>query len=149
MAKQVIFAQERVGPWTCERTGGTFESDSTAIGLEEDGELVAGVVFDNYNSRSICMHIAAIPGARWMTREYLWVCFAYPFNQLKVNKILGLVDSTNHAARKFDEHLGFMLECNIKDAGRDGDLLIYSMTRQQCRFLGVKNGRQEFSTSST
>lgn len=80
------------------------------------------------------MHVAG-EGKRWMTKEYLRVCFDYPLNQLKVKKILGLVDSTNMDARKFDEHLGFELEACIKGAGPKGDLLIYSMTAEQCRFL--------------
>jgi hypothetical protein len=95
------------------------------------------------------MHVAAVPGARWMTREFLWVCFDYPFNQLRVNKILGLVDSTNVPAQRFDQNLGFVLEHSIKDAGKVGDLLVYSMTRQQCRFLemGEKYGRKSLRTA--
>jgi RimJ/RimL family protein N-acetyltransferase len=134
--KQVVFDSYEVGSWVCARTGGTLDPNSVAIGLQrtDDMRLIAGVLFDQYNGRSICMHVAA-EGAGWMTREYLRVCFDYPFNQAKVTKILGLVDSTNIQARRFDEHLGFQLEATLKDAGKFGDLLIYSMTRQQCRFL--------------
>jgi RimJ/RimL family protein N-acetyltransferase len=150
-SKRIIFENERVGQWVCARTGGLYDAASTSIGLCQNGEIIAGVLFDQYNGRSACMHVAAVPGARWMTKGYLWVCFDYPFNQLKLNKILGLVDSTNLPARRFDEHLGFQLECCVKDAGRDGDLLIYTMTKQQCRHLNMEHtyGRQILSTSST
>jgi len=130
---------ERVGRWACERMGATFAPDvSVAIGLEEDGKLIAGVLYDNYRKKSICMHVAA-EGTRWMTKEYLRVCFDYPFRQLGVNKIIGIVGEKNTKARSFDEHLGFELEHIIKDACEDGDMLIYSMTKEQCRHLRIKS----------
>jgi len=149
----ITFDLDWVGPWVCQRTGGRYSNvDSAAIGLigNDDG-LRAGVLFDNYNGRSACMHVAAVSGARWMTREYLWVCFDYPFNQLGVTKLIGLVDSTNVPAQKFDENLGFVLEATIKSAGKVGDLLIYTMERSQCRFLemGEKHGRKSLRTAPT
>jgi RimJ/RimL family protein N-acetyltransferase len=129
----------RVGEWVCERIGGTFNASlSTAIGLENDGRLIAGVVYDNYTGRSIAMHVAG-EGGHWMTREFARVCFDYPFRQLGVNKVLGFVDSTNTQARRYDEHLGFVLEHVITDAGKSGDLCIYSMTAAQCRWLRARS----------
>ncbi len=149
MGWRIVYDSDLIGPWVCHRTGGVFDYIGVAIGLERDGELIAGVLYDNYNGRSICMHVAAVPGSRWMTREYLRVCFDYPFNRAKVTKILGMVDSTNAPARRFDEHLGFTLESTIKDAGKDGDLLIYSMTRQQCRHLKEAHHGREIRSSTT
>lgn len=134
---RIVFDAERIGPWVCQRTGGVFDGLGTAIGLEKNGDLVAGVLYDQYNGRSICMHVAA-DGRNWMTREYLRVCFDYPFRQLGVCKIIGMVDSENLAARRFDEALGFELEHSIKNAGQRGDLIIYTMTPAQCRFLNIK-----------
>lgn len=105
------------------------------MGMEEEGEITAGVLFDSYNGASVCMHVAANPGKRWMNREMLWYAFAYPFLQLRVKKILGIVASADHHTRKFDEHLGFVLEATLKDAHPQGDLLLYTMTREQCRWL--------------
>lgn len=81
------------------------------------------------------MHVASDGSKNWMTKSYLQICFDYPFNQLKLNKIIGVVDSMNTQALKFDKHLGFVEEAVIKDAGPKGDLHILTMTRQQCRFL--------------
>lgn len=136
----IVFDEKRIGPWVCQRTGGQFDGLGTAIGLEKDGELIAGVLYDGYNGNSVCMHVAAV-GKRWMTKEYLRVCFDYPFKQLKVKKILGVVDSMNIDARRFDEHLGFELEAVIAGAGQKGDMLIYSMTPERCRFLSMKPAR--------
>lgn len=129
----IVFDAERIGPWVCERTGGRFEpGTSMAIGIQKDGCLVAGVLYDQFNGSSICMHVA-IDGR--ISREYTRVCFDYPFNQLKVKKVLGLVDSTNEKALRFDRHLGFVQEACIKDAGKRGDLLILTMTKEQCRWI--------------
>jgi RimJ/RimL family protein N-acetyltransferase len=147
--KEIVFNADVVGPWVCRRTGGKFDGLGTAIGLMEDGMLIAGVLYDSYNGRSIAMHVASDGSKRWMTREYLRICFDYPFNQLGVNVIIGLVDSENLAARQFDEALGFKLEHTVPNAGPKGDLLLYSMTAAQCRFLHIKErerGRQERST---
>jgi RimJ/RimL family protein N-acetyltransferase len=115
--------------------GGTPDPCAIGIGLEKRGELVAGVKFDHWNHASICMHVAAV-GKYWLTREYLWYCFHYPFNELGVTKILGFVDSANIEARRFDEHLGFEFEYEIKGASKGGGLRIYSMTKGQCRYIG-------------
>ena len=129
---------EDVCQWVVNRTGGTYYADSgQGIGWAKEGKLVAGVMFDNYNVQTVQMHVAAI-GKHWMTREYLHYCFSYPFKQLCVKKIIGLVDSTNADAMKFDLHLGFIQEAQIKDAGKHGDLNILTMTRQQCRFIKDK-----------
>jgi hypothetical protein len=122
--------------------GGTPDPCARGIGVMEDGRILAGVKLDQWNGASICMHVAAIPGKRWMTRELLFASFDYPFNQLGVRKILGLVSASNTAARAFDEHLGFEVEATLKDAAPDGDLLVYSMTRDRCRFLKAPHGQQ-------
>ena len=123
-----------MGSWLCERTGGVYTGDGQYIGLADGFNLQAVVGYDHWNGVSINMHVAA-EGSRWMTKEYLRYCFHYPFNEIGVKKIVGLVDESNEKARRFDEHLGFKLETRIKDACKGGDLLIYSMTRQECRFI--------------
>jgi hypothetical protein len=116
-------------------------SNPVGIGIEEDGEMLAGVVYDYFNGRNICMHVAAVEGKRWMTREFLWYCFFYPFVQLGCDRVTGLVPESNLDARRFDEHLGFKLETRLQDAHPDGDLLVYKMMKQDCRFLERRHGK--------
>lgn len=137
----IVFDVDRLGPWVAQRTGGKYYAGSGhAIGLERNGQLVAGVLYDNYTGRSVQMHVASDGTGRWMTREYLRICFDYPFNQMKVNKVIGLVDSTNAEAIRFDENIGFHREHVVTGAGKHGDLIIYSMTREQCRWLKENHG---------
>jgi len=131
----VIVIGEPVCAWVASKTeSGYHPGLSRGIGIEKDGNIVCGVTFENHNGRSVQIHVALEPGAR-MTREWLFVLFDYAFRQLAITKIIGVVDSTNTAALKFDKHIGFVEEHVIKDAGKYGDLHILTMTRQQCRFL--------------
>ncbi len=130
---------ERVGRWVCERAGGQWKGCETAIGIEKDGHLVGGVVFDDFNGANINMHVASDGSRAWLNREFLWFVFYYPFVQLGVKRVTGIVPSNNLAARSFDEHIGFRLEATLKDAHPAGDLLIYVMKPEYCRWLRVKD----------
>lgn len=137
--KRIVTDQpDRVAEFVGDSLGVSGFANYTAIGLEDDGELIAGVLFDYYNGASINMHVAAIPGRRWLTREYLRFCFWYPFEQLGCKRITGLVPASNKDAQRFDEHLGFELEATLKDAAPDGDVLVYRMFRDQCKWLQIK-----------
>lgn len=128
-----------VAPWVWDRTGGAHNPKSdVAIGYVEAGKLIAGVVYESYYpGASIAMHVAAEPGKRWATHENLRVWFEYPFKQLQVGKVLAPVRGSNLVAQKFNEHLGFIRETHVCDVCAPGeDLLVYTMTRDQCRFLG-------------
>jgi len=143
MERKILLDVGRVGPWIAEKLGATYvPAATTAIGLVEiadDGveRIIAGALFSDYNKASMQVHLAGESGARWMTKAYLGFCFQYAFNQTGINKLLGFVGSGNEAARRFDEHIGFRLETAIEGAHPDGALLIYSMTRDQCRWLGI------------
>lgn len=99
----------------------------------EDGTPIAGVVYDGYNGQVITAHIWV---EKTPSREWLAAIFDYPFNKLGVHKIIGEVNSSNNSAAKLDEHFGFRLEGVIKSYFEgDSDLMIYTMTKDQCRIL--------------
>lgn len=129
--KQLLLGQnDLVGPFVAEMNGGEWTPDrGQTIGLVEEGALLAGVLYESYNRASVVTHIAAVPGKRWMTREFLWAIFSYPFNQLSVRKLIAPVGASNLESRRFVSNLGFVLETALKDAHPDGDLLFYTMSR--------------------
>lgn len=139
--KTTIYGQEeRIVPWVGQRVDeDRFGEDCVALGLEEDGELIAGVVFNWYTGASISMHVAAEPGRRWLNRDFLYRCFAYPFIQLNCNRVTGLVRVDNLDAQRFDEHLGFVKEGVIRQGADDKtDLILYGMLKSECRWLEIK-----------
>jgi len=141
--KTVVYGQDqRIIKWVGDRVDeDEFGGGAVGIGHEQDGQLIAGVVYNLYTGPSISMHVAAEPGKQWMTREFLWRVFAYPFIQLKCNRITGLVRADNLTAQRFDEHVGFTREGLVRRACTDGtDMILYGMLREECRWIGVKNG---------
>lgn len=137
--KSIVTGQDSVvGPWVASRTGGTWTPHrGTSIGLEQDGELVAGVLFEDYNGANLIMHCAGI-GKKWLNREFLWFAFWYPFVQLACKRVTVIIASTNKDSLKFCAHLGFRPEATLKDAHPSGDLEILSMRLEECRWLEIK-----------
>jgi RimJ/RimL family protein N-acetyltransferase len=87
-----------------------------------------------------------------LSRHFLKEAFRYPFEQLCVDRITGLVPARNLEAQRFDEHLGFVLEGRARRALPDGDdLLIYGMLREECRWITQEqhDGRQRLSATGT
>lgn len=121
--------------WVAKRTNefGAFGSE-VGIGWLKNGEIVAGVVYADWNGPNVVCHIAA-EGKRWATRQYLWAIFDYPFRQLKCKRITVAVGEGNEASRNFVEHLGFGLEARLEKAHPTGDLLLYSIWNTNCRWL--------------
>ena len=137
----------RVGPWVCERAGGTWiPGRGTAIGRLVDGELVAGVLYEDWNGANVVCHIAGV--GSWATRGYLGVIFDYPFVQLGARRITVPVCSTNSRSIALVERMGFTMDARLSRATPAGDLLLFAMFKDECRFLGGRYGK-EFSTAST
>lgn len=119
-------------------------SEGRGVGLLEvdeetnEVELVAACWFEKWNGANMHMHIAAKPGRRWMSREFLRYVFHYPFNECGCKRVTGYVEASNLDARRFDEHIGFKLEATLKDAAPGGDMLVYVMFKDECRWLKMK-----------
>lgn len=133
----LIFDQsDRLLEWAIEHIGiCAFRPDAKAIGLERDGEIVAVVVFDNFSICDCNMHIASDGSRRWMNKSFLLSAFAYPFMQLKLKRVTGLVLESNEAALRFDQHLGFEIEGTHPDADPNGALISLGLLRRNCRFI--------------
>ena len=70
---------ERVFSFVRQFTPLQWMGGMAGIGLEKDGVLVAGVIYEGYNRQNVWMHVGAVPGKRWMTKDYLLACVRYPF----------------------------------------------------------------------
>jgi RimJ/RimL family protein N-acetyltransferase len=141
-----IESSTEVGEWVCSQTGGGYhEARSNALGLRKDGEIVAGVVYENWNGRSVFCHIAI---ESRMTPAYLAAIFDYPFNVCGVDKIVVPVSSGNSKALRLVGKMGFTEEARIHNADTNGDIVFLTMARESCRFLGRRYGQKFTETSS-
>lgn len=134
----MIIAQpkEEIAAWVASRIGeGVRWGQYSVLGFVKGNELAAGVVYSDWSAANVCMHIAIAEGLGWMPPEWLFAAFDYPFNQVKVRRITGLVPKKNAAARRFDEHIGFKLEGSMRNALPTDDLLVYGMLKRECRWI--------------
>jgi RimJ/RimL family protein N-acetyltransferase len=121
-------------PFLCKQLAYVPTAYAQCIICIHDGKAIAGVIYDNYNEVSVGAHIWI--GADSMpSREWYAAIFDYPFNQLGVKKLVGQVPSSNSAASKLDKHFGFTEEARITDYSHDGDLILYTMTKDECKVL--------------
>lgn len=134
----IISDKTRVTPWVAKKLFARFNADA-AIGLERHGEMVAGVIYENWNGASFVCHIA-VQGL--MTPAYLAAIFHYPFVHCGASKIIAPVAQSNEESIRFVTKLGFRLESRILDAHPDGSLLLFTMTPEACRFIGDKYGQR-------
>lgn len=136
-----------IGHWTALRVQGSFHVEhAQAIGLKREGRIVAGVIYENWNGRSIVCHIA-IEGR--MTPQYVATIFDYPFRVCDVDKIIAPVAESNAESIRLVEKMGFREESRISDSHPDGDMLFFTMTRKACRFIGEKYGKKLVTAPGT
>lgn len=134
----ITFDADRIGPWVGQRLGWPWVPGmGAAIGKIRDGQIVAGIVYERYNGACVTMHLAG--SGNWLDRTLLWMAFDYPFRQLGVKRITAPVAQSNVRCRQFIEHVGFELEAILHDAYPDGNLLIYKMLTDQCRYKDAPN----------
>lgn len=135
--RRIIYDQdERLLSWAAKIIGiERFREDARAIGQEVGGELNAVVVFDTFSPSDCHMHIASDGSRRWLNRELLIRAFAYPFIQCNLPRVTAMVPANNHAALKFDRHIGFVDEGFHPHAFHGGDLRSLGLLRTSCRFI--------------
>lgn len=153
-------ADERVAAFVCEHNNGMSLGDSpfTAIGQTDAmGNLIGGVVFNNFTQADIHMHVAGI-GRRWLTRRFLGECYRYVFNQLGCGRCTVLIDAANEHSLKFcagtedKPGLGYIYEGTLRRYLPNGnDCHIFGMLREECRWLTVgvlSNGLKQPSAAT-
>lgn len=135
------------GYWAAHVLGcGYFEGGSRSLGLKRNGQYVAAVIYECWNGKSVVCHIAA--DGR-MTPAYIAAIFDYPFNVCCVSKIICPVSSDNSQCLKFVRSLGFTEEARLKDVTPDGDSVLFTMTREACRFIKERYGKKlTFATAT-
>lgn len=137
MPSRLIYDDKhRVGDWVAARVEqaagwGSFY----AMGVEREGEIVAGIVLNNFNDSNAVCHIAVTKPGKDMLM--LLRAFAdYAFNQCKLNRLTGLVPSDKPDVLAFDLHLGWEEEFLMKQAAPGGaDMHVLVMRPENCRWL--------------
>jgi RimJ/RimL family protein N-acetyltransferase len=114
-----------------------FDGHIAARPIFLDGEMIAAVVWHNYDAWSGNVEVAiAADSPRWIGRERLEVLFHFPFIAMGCRRITARISTANVRSRKLCKGLGFQLEGLMRKASPDGnDMLIYGLLKEECKFL--------------
>ena len=115
-----IVDDERVPRFVGERVGSVICPPFTSMGIEKDGEIVAGVVFNHYEVTDIHVTIA---GHGW-TRGFLAEVGHYVFGALRCERITVITEQPEVV--RITERLGGEIEGLMRNhfgQGRDGFVL--------------------------
>ena len=83
-----------------------------------------------------------------LNREFLWTVCDYAFRQMGVRKIIAPVFSDNVRMMLMICKMGFELEAVLWGCQPNGNINLYTMTADKCRFLGEKyNGQARRPTA--
>lgn len=139
-ASLVFDDKERVGAWVADQVEQTSSwGDFYAMGAEANGEIVSGVVFNNFNESNSTCHIAVSKPNR-LFLELLDHAYSYAFGQCKLKRLTGLVAADNHKALKLDKHIGFVEEGVMAKAGRQGQDIITLVLWPENYYKGQTHG---------
>lgn len=117
-----------------ERLQTTFGPHAQFIGrLRPDGSVWGVVAYDAFTKHDCQMHFAGDKG--WVSRQLVRAAFAYPFRQLGLSRVTGLVDERNERVLAMDKKMGFKEEGRVRAALGDRDLILLGMLREECRYL--------------
>jgi L-amino acid N-acyltransferase YncA len=136
-----VLNQDYQKEWASNLLNLPLPDDAVCLGQVINGELRACVVYCNFQGKSCQTHICST-GKHWMSKEYLWAMFDYPFEKLGLKVILAVIAGSNEKSLKLSRKLGFKDVAKIPDAHDDGDLVILTMRPDECRWLtlGARNG---------
>lgn len=134
--------------WVARRTGDDFGEKVAAIGQVKDDQLIAGIVYKDYNGRNVvtCMAIDAPP-----SREFWFAAFSHAFTALGCDRVTVTVEESNEKALGLNKHLGFTEESRMVGAASDGgDYIVMVMWARDCKQLNWnRHGQKRENTGST
>jgi RimJ/RimL family protein N-acetyltransferase len=112
-----IVTDERVAKFVSESVGKGFVPPYTCMGIERDGEVIGGVLFNVFEGPDIHVTIA---GTGW-TRGFFAEVGHYVFDQLKCERMTAITEQVKVV--RIGERLGGQVEGLLRNhfgKGRDG-----------------------------
>lgn len=135
MAELVFDQVDRVGAWVAQQVNQLSSWGSFyALGIEQDGEIVAGVVVNNFNGANATCHIAVLKPVKLLPKLIYHAC-DYAFNHCRLKRLTGMVPTNEPKVIEFDKHIGFEEEFVMKDGAPGADMMVLVMRHDNCRWL--------------
>lgn len=104
----------------------------TTIGVVEDGDLVAGIVFHNWDPEAMTMEIsaAALPNHPWLSRETIKRMYQYPFLGCRCQMVINRVAADDERQLRMLAVYGYDFFRIPRAAGRNKDVIVCLLTRE-------------------
>jgi RimJ/RimL family protein N-acetyltransferase len=107
--------------------------------VSDTGKLYGVCIMDNWTDGSVQVHIAIDSPLCFKGHIFLREVFNYIFNTADRCVAVGLVNSENHKALRFDKHIGFKEIARVRDGWAYGeDIVILELHRNNCRWIEDK-----------
>jgi len=117
-------------------TGVSPTMDTQLLGWVVNDDLKVVVGFNGFLGKICQMHVAMQPDFKFSPRELLKQSFKHAYTVRKCDMVLGIVNSFNHDAMRYDAHLGFKELWRLPKMHEEGgDLVVLGMTRAECKYL--------------
>lgn len=142
--KTFVYGQDKkVAQFCMERIHGITDFGLySTIGIARDGELIAGIVYNNYSGNDICAHIATVPDSKWCDEDVMRVLCEYPLIQLGCNRVTCLIPTRNQRSFRLCQYFGFKQEGLMRKAFVDDDGILMGLLKEECPWIGEANGQE-------
>ena len=134
--------------WVQSKLKGFLFKDCKSIGIVKNQLLIAAVVYSNLRDGQIEATIVIID-KNWANKSILYALFAYPFVQCNCHRILVTVRDNNKKSIKLAKRLGFRYEGKLRQMFPPHDAVLLGMLRSECKWLNLKENKNEINTYST
>lgn len=125
-------------------------ADMEFVGWVVQDKLQMVVGMNAFLGKTCQIHVAMLPDFKFTPKEMLRTVFKHVFKTKDREMILGVVNSKNKEAVKYDEHLGFKELFRIPKMHDDGgDITILGMRREDCRYMGLERAETPESWNHT
>ena len=115
-----------------------YSEEFSFIGFVEDNNILAGVLFTDYDGYNIWIHLA-LKTPRCCTRRNIQYVFNYCFNQIKCGRITAMCINGYKRNERLLKGTGFVKEGIIRKAMKvDGEYIdgaLYGMLKEECRWV--------------
>jgi RimJ/RimL family protein N-acetyltransferase len=136
MIELVTGYNREIAAWVAQHIPGCERgfTNPTAIGVAENGDLIGGTVFHNWNPEAgvIEMSSAGI-SPRWLSRQMLKAIFGYVFDQLGCQLVVMRVSERNDRMIGIARRFGFDGHLIPRLRGRDEAEWVFTLADEQWR----------------
>lgn len=124
----------RVGHWLQAQGACQYNSAAVCIGLERNGELVAGVQYEQYSGVGGSMLVSIAVTGR-PTKTFMRYICDYAAYEAKVNMVYAMVGEGNTKSQRLVEQMGFVRLCAVPQSHPTGATYLYGLWKSGCKYL--------------